>query len=59
MFLPKNIKIKDDNTDNMIKEQAHCRIANFFTRILTYKPRHCELCGFKIVIRHSYKESLI
>ncbi len=29
MSLPKNIKIKDDNTDNMIKERVHCRIAHF------------------------------
>ena len=78
MSLPKNIKIKDENTDQMIKEllnikdsniafpkdaltkeRVHGRMANVFTGILTYKPHHCELCGFETVIYHSYKESLI
>lgn len=65
--LDKSIKqilnIKDDNISfskkAISKEKVNGKTATVFTGILTYKVHHCPLCGYKNIIRHSYKDSWI
>lgn len=57
------LNIKDPNIsfskDSLTKKKVNGRMANVFTGLLTYKPHHCEYCGFETVNRHSYKDSWI
>ncbi|KAF1304345.1 hypothetical protein BAU16_02110 [Enterococcus sp. JM9B] len=57
------LNIKDSHIsfskDAISKKIVHGRMANVFTGLLTYKPHHCEYCGFETVNRHSYKDSWI